>query len=43
VSPHPLARLGTAADIALLPHYLGRHESAFTTGVAHIIDGGWTL
>ena len=33
----------TAEEIAALALYLASDESAFTTGVAHIIDGGWTL
>src|SRR3984957_14230799 len=43
VSRQPMGRLGTADEIALLAVYLPRHKSTFTTGVAHIIDGGWTL
>ncbi|HWW49865.1 MAG TPA: SDR family oxidoreductase [Xanthobacteraceae bacterium] len=43
VSRQPMGRLGTAEEIALLAIYLASDESAFTTGVAHIIDGGWTL
>src|SRR3954468_10633922 len=43
VSRQPMGRLGTAEEIAALAVYLGSDESAFTTGVAHIIDGGWTL
>jgi 2-keto-3-deoxy-L-fuconate dehydrogenase len=43
VSRQPMGRLGTAEEIALLAVYLASDESAFTTGVAHIIDGGWTL
>jgi 2-keto-3-deoxy-L-fuconate dehydrogenase len=43
VSRQPMGRLGTAEEIASLALYLGSDESAFTTGVAHIIDGGWTL
>src|SRR3981189_1215015 len=43
VSRQPMGRLGTAEEIASLAVYLASHESAFTTGVAHIIDGGWTL
>ena len=38
-----MGRLGTADEIANLALYLASDESAFTTGVAHIIDGGWTL
>jgi len=43
VSRQPMGRLGTADEIASLAIYLASDESAFTTGVAHIIDGGWTL
>ncbi|MGH6778711.1 MAG: SDR family oxidoreductase [Bradyrhizobium sp.] len=43
VARQPMGRLGTAEEIALLAVYLASDESAFTTGVAHIIDGGWTL
>src|SRR5882672_3752533 len=43
VSRQPMGRLGTADEIAALAIYLASDESAFTTGVAHIIDGGWTL
>ena len=43
VSRQPMGRLGTADEIASLAVYLACDESAFTTGVAHIIDGGWTL
>ena len=43
VSRQPMGRLGTVEEIASLAVYLASDESAFTTGVAHIIDGGWTL
>jgi 2-keto-3-deoxy-L-fuconate dehydrogenase len=43
VSRQPMGRLGTAEEIGSLTVYLASDESAFTTGVAHIIDGGWTL
>jgi len=43
VSRQPMGRLGTAEEIASLALYLASDESAFTTGVAHVIDGGWTL
>ena len=33
----------TPEQIAPFVVYLASDESAFTTGVAHIIDGGWTL
>ena len=38
-----MGRLGTAEEIASLAVYLASDESAFTTGVAHVVDGGWTL
>ena len=43
VSRQPMGRLGTAEEIASLAVYLASDESLFTTGVAHVIDGGWTL
>jgi 2-keto-3-deoxy-L-fuconate dehydrogenase len=43
VSRQPMGRLGTAEEIASLAVYLASDESAFTTGIAHLIDGGWTL
>jgi len=43
VSRQPMGRLGTAEEIAALALYLASDESAFTTGIAHCIDGGWTL
>ena len=38
----PMGRLGDTAEIAALATYLASDESAFTTGQAHIVDGGWT-
>ncbi|MCA1452466.1 SDR family oxidoreductase [Bradyrhizobium sp. BRP22] len=43
VARQPMGRLGTAEEIAALAVYLASDESSFTTGVAHVIDGGWTL
>ncbi len=37
----PLGRLGSADEIAALATYLAADESAYTTGTAQIIDGGW--
>ncbi|MGP6087995.1 SDR family oxidoreductase [Antarctobacter jejuensis] len=37
----PMGRIGTPQEIAYLAVYLGSDESAFTTGQAHVIDGGW--
>ena len=39
----PMGRIGTAAEIAHLAVYLGSDEAAFTTGQAHVIDGGWAM
>jgi 2-keto-3-deoxy-L-fuconate dehydrogenase len=37
----PMGRLGKPDEIAALAVYLASDESAFTTGTAQIIDGGW--
>jgi 2-keto-3-deoxy-L-fuconate dehydrogenase len=42
VARQPMGRLGTAEEVAHLAVYLASDESAFTTGQAHVIDGGWT-
>jgi 2-keto-3-deoxy-L-fuconate dehydrogenase len=42
VSRQPMGRVGTSAEIASLAVYLASDESAFTTGTAQIIDGGWS-
>ena len=43
VSRQPMGRVGEADEIAALAVYLAGNESAFTTGTAIPIDGGWTL
>jgi len=43
VSRQMMGRLGTPEEIAYLAVYLASNESAFTTGVAHVIDGGWSM
>jgi 2-keto-3-deoxy-L-fuconate dehydrogenase len=43
IARQPMGRLCTAEEVASLAIYLASDESAFTTGVAHVIDGGWTL
>lgn len=43
VSRQPMGRVGEADEIAALAVYFASDESAFTTGVAMPIDGGWTL
>lgn len=42
IDRQPLGRLGTPAEIAALVVYLASDESAFTTGSAYVIDGGWS-
>jgi 2-keto-3-deoxy-L-fuconate dehydrogenase len=36
-----MGRLGRPEEIAELVLYLASDASSFTTGVAHVIDGGW--
>jgi 2-keto-3-deoxy-L-fuconate dehydrogenase len=43
VARQPMGRLGTPAEIAELAVYLASDESSFTTGQAHVIDGGWSI
>ena len=42
ISRQPMGRLGKVDEIAMLAVYLASDESAFTTGTAQIIDGGWS-
>jgi len=42
VARQPMGRVGTTSEIAALAVYLASDESAFTTGTAQIIDGGWS-
>ena len=37
----PAGRFGTPEELAAFAVYLASDESSFTTGQAHIIDGGW--
>ncbi|MCI2400903.1 SDR family oxidoreductase [Aliiroseovarius subalbicans] len=41
IARQPIGRIGKAEEIAALVVYLASEESAYTTGVAHVIDGGW--
>lgn len=43
IARQPMARLGTADEIAALAVYLASDESSYTTGTAQIIDGGWSM
>lgn len=42
VSRQPMGRIGKAEEVAALALYLASDDSAYTTGQAHIIDGGWS-
>lgn len=42
VGRQPMGRLGSPEEVAALAVYLASDESAFTTGCAHVIDGGWS-
>jgi 2-keto-3-deoxy-L-fuconate dehydrogenase len=42
IARQPMGRLGLPEEIAALAVYLASDESAYTTGQAHIIDGGWS-
>jgi len=41
VARQPIGRIGRPEEIAALVVYLASDESSYTTGVAHVIDGGW--
>jgi 2-keto-3-deoxy-L-fuconate dehydrogenase len=43
IARQPLGRLGTAEEVAAVAVHLAGDESAFTTGVAYLVDGGLTL
>jgi 2-keto-3-deoxy-L-fuconate dehydrogenase len=42
VARQPMGRIGLPEEIAKLAVYLASDESAYTTGHAHVIDGGWS-
>jgi len=42
VARQPMGRISSAEEIAALVVYLASDESSFTTGVPHVIDGGWS-
>ncbi len=41
IARQPIGRIGKPEEIANLVVYLASDESSYTTGVAHVIDGGW--
>ena len=41
IARQPMARLGTPEEVAMLAVYLASDESAFTTGTALLVDGGF--
>jgi 2-keto-3-deoxy-L-fuconate dehydrogenase len=41
IARQPIGRIAKAEEIAALVVYLASDESSYTTGVAHVIDGGW--
>jgi 2-keto-3-deoxy-L-fuconate dehydrogenase len=42
IARQPMGRIGAAEEVAALAVYLASDDSAFTTGHAHVIDGGWS-
>tara|TARA_R110002012_G_scaffold2769_3_gene13002 strand:+ start:135 stop:884 length:750 start_codon:yes stop_codon:yes gene_type:complete len=43
IARQPQGRLGSPEEIAALAIYLAADESAYTTGTAQVIDGGWLI
>jgi 2-keto-3-deoxy-L-fuconate dehydrogenase len=43
VDRQPMGRIGRPEEVAALAVYLASDESAFTTGQAHLVDGGFAL
>ncbi|MDP6709424.1 MAG: SDR family oxidoreductase [Alphaproteobacteria bacterium] len=43
IARQPMARLGTAEEIAAIATYLAADESAYTTGQIIVVDGGITI
>ena len=42
IARQPTGKLAQAEDIAALVVFLASDESAFVTGTANVIDGGWS-
>jgi 2-keto-3-deoxy-L-fuconate dehydrogenase len=43
IDRQPMARLGTAAEVAALALFLASDEASYITGRAHLVDGGMAL
>ena len=43
IARQPMGRLAQPEEIAALVTYLASDESAFTTGQAFVVDGGWSI
>jgi 2-keto-3-deoxy-L-fuconate dehydrogenase len=43
IARQPMGRLGTPQEIAHAAVYLASDASAFMTGQAFVIDGGWSI
>jgi 2-keto-3-deoxy-L-fuconate dehydrogenase len=43
IDRQPMGRIGKPEEVAALAVYLASDESAFTTGHAHLVDGGFAL
>jgi len=43
IARQPMGRLGTPEEVAGAAVHLAGDESAFTTGIAYVVDGGFTL
>lgn len=41
IARQPIGRIGKPEEIAALTVYLASNESSYSTGIAHVIDGGW--
>lgn len=42
IARQPMGRIAKPEEIAALVTYLASDEAGFTTGQAHVVDGGWT-
>jgi 2-keto-3-deoxy-L-fuconate dehydrogenase len=42
IARQPMGRLGTPEEVAALAVYLASDDASYTTGQAHIVDGGWS-